>query len=137
MIQPLPINHNLLPTTWQYPFHTVIRAIRDIAAKAPSPEALQNLTIAPMKSVPSPGRCYIESDQPKSSRDDDRRSAFERLMSDLDYATTKEVRSALPEVVKKALGARDEVSGKMRFEHASDAKNISRVLTAAFALSLN
>lgn len=108
----------------------------DNPLKAPSSAAIEHLTIAQVGAAPSPGRCYIEPEQYTFSSEDNQRSAIEMLMSDLDLATTLEVQSAIPEVINKARRARSAISGKKRFEHASDAKNISRALTAAFALSL-
>lgn len=108
----------------------------DSPLKAPSSANLEKLTVAQVRADPSPGRCFIELDQSTSCSKDGQESALEMLMSDLNRATTKELYNAIPEVVKKALRTRNAISGKKRFDHASDGKNISRALAAAFALSL-
>lgn len=105
--------------------------------KAPSDAVFERLTTVKINSTPSAGRCYIASDVCEEvSAVRDRCSAIEILLAEFHDSNTKEVRELMPEIVAKALAAAQEVRGQRKFGHASDAKNISRVMAAALALSM-
>lgn len=106
----------------------------DDPRKAPSPRVLRNLTTVGIESRSAPGSCYIEPSRCRESRDGSS-TELDMLLSDFHEANTPEVCDLMPDILKKALVAAKGVEGQKRFDHASDAKNISRVMSAAFVLT--
>jgi len=118
-------------------FPELIHFPYDNPKKAPAPSVLDKLTTVEIDSHPSPGSAYIDPEEsiPGGSANCAGATALDMLLADFSDANTPEVRELMPGVVQRALRAVEGVAGQKAFGHASDAKSISRVMSAAFALT--
>lgn len=117
---------SLFPELMHFPY--------DDPSKGPSDVAVEKLTAVTLENQASPGKAYIDPDIETGVAQVGGPSPLQMLLHDFEAASTPAVREAMPDLLKKARRARDAVRGKKAFGHASDAKNITRVMTAAFVL---
>lgn len=122
------IMESLIPGLMHMPY--------DDPAKAPSPEALRQLTVVPVSSTPAPGTTYISQENPGDNRPGSDLTPFALLRERFAQVDTTQVKALMPEVLKRAEAAMQAAALQGKFGHASEGKDISRVLTAEFALSL-
>ncbi len=120
------VMESLLPGLMDLPY--------DAEKKAPSAENHRDLTVVDV-GLEEPGRAWLASGGDEATPQDARTSPFELLAQELDQSLRPLVRDFLGEkVVATAREVVEAAQRSQRFDHASEAKDATRVLTAGFAL---